>query len=204
VGAIRQIGEAAGEIGAVVATGYLAYQTAQNLVQDQEDYVTPATDVPGSTVHGDPLPTQQPTMTTLPLGDGIDQPTLGATGITGGETVGITVNADPLLASKPVDHIYLTAHNNHEVYIVRDPATNQVIYVGRTSQGLETRERQHQNEAGREAWELEAVRSGLTLEQARNYEQELIIRYGLNNLQNKRNEIAPSKWPEHLREQDRQ
>ncbi|MEZ4707372.1 MAG: hypothetical protein R3A44_09215 [Caldilineaceae bacterium] len=91
-------------------------------------------------------------------------------------------------------------YSNHEVYIVRDPKTGAVeIYVGRTNQGLSSREKQHRKVSGRETWELELVKTGLTYDQARELEQELIMQYGLDNLENQRNEIAPSKWSDYLK-----
>ena len=84
---------------------------------------------------------------------------------------------------------------------MRDPKTGAVeVYVGRTNQGLSSRENQHRKVPGRENWRLERVETGLTYDQARELEQELIIQYGLDNLENRRNEIAPSKWSDRLKD----
>ncbi|MCB9148607.1 MAG: hypothetical protein H6641_07585 [Caldilineaceae bacterium] len=140
-----------------------------------------------------PLPDNQPTVLGTPL-EGHDSWTYVTepTDAPGSQATGF-----PLVQQQVGDNV---VYSNHEVYIVRDPKTGAVeIYVGRTNQGLSSREKQHRKVSGRETWELELVKTGLTYDQARELEQELIMQYGLDNLENQRNEIARSKWSDYLK-----
>lgn len=139
-----------------VAAGYLIGQAAHDLVQDIGGYVTPDTGPAGSTVHADPLPVTSSASTSFPLADGGPQTSIPAS--TGVFNNTLNVLADPLPEVDPTGYIY-TSQNDHEVYVVRNPTTGQVvIYVGRTSQGLAAREKQHRDTLGRQGWELESVR----------------------------------------------
>jgi RHS repeat-associated protein len=101
---IRRLGEAAGQLAAAAATGYLVYRTAQNLNQDQEDYVTPDTGPAGSTVHADPLPVSSSASTSFPLTDGGPETAIPPS--TAADHDRLDVLADPLPGVEPTGHIY--------------------------------------------------------------------------------------------------
>ena len=141
-----------------------------------------------------PLPDNQPTVLGTPLEGHDSWPYVTEPA----DAPGSQATGFPLVQQQVGDNV---VYNDHEVYIVRDPKTGAVeVYVGRTNQGLSSRENQHRKVPGRENWRLERVETGLTYDQARELEQELIIQYGLDNLENRRNEIAPSKWSDRLKD----
>ena len=88
---------------------------------------------------------------------------------------------------------------NYKVYVVKDSNTGEVIYVGRTKRSLPTRQTEHRSQSGRETWVLEARSTGLSEYESRYWEQTFIDKYKLENLINKRREVALKKWPEFLR-----
>ncbi|MEZ2335664.1 hypothetical protein [Mucilaginibacter sp. RCC_168] len=84
------------------------------------------------------------------------------------------------------------------VYRGLDPITQEVKYVGITARDFAVREAEHKAAigTGRELLDYEVVEgaTGLSRRGARILEQKLINDYGLDNLLNKINSIAPSKW----------
>ena len=119
----------------------------------------------------------------------LDMPALEMPGIQ------VTGDYDSAGVGELMGNNVLTAHEVYEVY---GPDGN-VIYVGRTSRGIDQRAAEHRRTPGREDWNPVPVAEGLTHNEARLVEQALINQYGLGNLDNKRNEIAEHKWPEELR-----
>ncbi len=87
--------------------------------------------------------------------------------------------------SKPPE---LTFDQN--VYIMRNAETLRVEYVGRTNDP-ERRQSEHNHDSSKQGLlPLQVVKTGLTKDQARVYEQSLIMAYGLEFLRNHRREIA--------------
>jgi hypothetical protein len=155
-------------------------------------------DNPPPLIESVPRQTLGTSSTSFPLADDGPETSIPAPSGVYNDTLIVTPGIEPV--QSPAGNVY-TSQSEHSVYTARNPVTGEMeVYVGRTSQGINTRERQHQRTPGREGWVLREVRSGLSLEQAKELEQELIIQYGLGNLENKRNEIAPNKWSERLRE----
>ena len=74
--------------------------------------------------------------------------------------------------------------------IMIDRSTNEVGYVGRTNDP-DRRQREHDRDPRKQNfYPLTVVQTGLTIEQARVYEQALISAFTLNNLRNARREIS--------------
>jgi hypothetical protein len=63
----------------------------------------------------------------------------------------------------------------HSTYVVKEDG--EVIYVGRTKRPLKKRQQEHRRIPGRENWNLEVDRTGLTKEQAHGREQVLFDTY---------------------------
>ena len=85
--------------------------------------------------------------------------------------------------------------DSHKVYVVKDPDTGEVIYVGRTKRDLGVRGKEHNREIGRENWKLELVKDDLSYDEARYWEQKLIDQYGgPEDLENKIRAVAPENW----------
>ncbi len=104
------------------------------------------------------------------------------------------------LAKKGLDQSLKSSSNKlHSVYELVD-ASDNVVYVGRTSQELLKREAQHHaSDVLKQGLKIRGVEgaSNLTLSQARVLEQNLILKYGGVNggqLLNKINSIAPKNW----------
>jgi len=70
------------------------------------------------------------------------------------------------------------------------------MYVGMTGRDPEVRWGEHAmgTDEAKAALNFETVASGLTEQEARILEQQLINKYGLDNLLNKINSIAPKFW----------
>ena len=86
--------------------------------------------------------------------------------------------------------------SGHSVYIIYKKGTDNVYYVGRTS-NFSARQRAHQKGSGakfpEEEYIMMVVATGLTLENARALEQTLITAFTLKELKNVINSIAESK-----------
>ncbi|TWI98619.1 RHS repeat-associated protein, partial [Mucilaginibacter frigoritolerans] len=86
---------------------------------------------------------------------------------------------------------------SHSVYQGLDAATGEVKYVGITSREVTTRWAEHIAAGGEKSllrFETVEGATGLTRQQARIWEQNLINSHGLDNLLNKINSIAPKNW----------
>ena len=83
----------------------------------------------------------------------------------------------------------------YSVYVVKDPVTKDVIYVGISRQNLSARQSQHRSEPGRGEWILQPVKRNLSRQAARYWEQKLIDQEGgIDNLENKIRAVAENKW----------
>jgi RHS repeat-associated protein len=83
----------------------------------------------------------------------------------------------------------------HIGYLGIDPATKRVAYVGRTERTVAIRGNEHIASGGAKATlDYAEVARFATKIEARIWEQKQILEYGLNNLLNMRNEIAPRNW----------
>jgi hypothetical protein len=109
--AVPQLGEAAGQVAVVAATGYLVHRTAQNLNQDHEGYVTPDTGPAGSTVHADPLPVTSSASTSFPLAD--DGPQTSIPPSTGVYNDTLNILADPLPGVEVGNNIVIANTQGH-------------------------------------------------------------------------------------------
>ena len=79
---------------------------------------------------------------------------------------------------------------DQNVYIMRNAETLRVEYVGRTNDPVR-RQSEHDRDSSKSGLlPLQVVKTGLTKDQARVYEQSLIMAYGLEFLRNHRREIA--------------
>ena len=81
---------------------------------------------------------------------------------------------------------------NHSVYVLRDPDDGLVKYVGRTNDPTR-RASEHKNDLGhpwRSNYEMTVLLTGLTMEEARIYEQIIISAYTRDYLENARREIS--------------
>lgn len=107
----RKLAEAAGELAAVATTGLLVAATAQNLAQDQESYVTPATNVPGSIVLQDPVAYSNGVQVTGTPLDSADLPTIPPPM----QPVGITTQqlVTPLPVQQAGSNIVTASHGHH-------------------------------------------------------------------------------------------
>ena len=87
------------------------------------------------------------------------------------------------------------APKNYSVYIGRDEATGKVLYVGMTGREPEIRWLEHlKSRTDRANLVFETIGNNLTKTEARILEQNTINKYGLQNLLNKINSIAPKFW----------
>jgi len=94
--------------------------------------------------------------------------------------------------------------NVHSVYKLVDDADN-VVYVGRTRQGVLNRYKQHLGDPKKQDWIHDVFptehATNLTLDGARVMEQQLINQYRLQKhggqFYNRINSISPSKWAKH-------
>ena len=82
---------------------------------------------------------------------------------------------------------------DQSVYVMRDKEDRRVRYVGRTNDPAR-RQREHAKDPNKQELDaLEVVITGLTVDEARLFEQLLISTYTLNNLDNARREISAGK-----------
>ena len=82
---------------------------------------------------------------------------------------------------------------DQSVYVMRDENDKRVRYVGRTNDPVR-RQKEHEKDPKKKELEpLEVVITGLTVDEARVFEQLLISTYTLNNLDNARREISAGK-----------
>ncbi len=82
---------------------------------------------------------------------------------------------------------------DQSVYIMRNAETLRVEYVGRTNDPAR-RQAEHSLDPSKSGLlPLQVVKTGLTKDEARVYEQSLIMAYGLEYLRNRRREIATKK-----------
>ena len=79
---------------------------------------------------------------------------------------------------------------DQSVYVMRDKATNEVRYVGRTNNPMRRQLEHAKDPKKADLLPLEVKFSGLTKSEARAMEQLLISAYSLGNLYNARREIA--------------
>ena len=87
-------------------------------------------------------------------------------------------------------------NDGYSVYEGRDPSTLETKYVGITKRDPKIRIGEHLNsKTPRAALQYDVKAYGLTKQEARVMEQLLINKYGLENLYNKINSIAPKFWP---------
>ena len=89
--------------------------------------------------------------------------------------------------TKPVPY---DKKRDQSVYVMRDSASNEVQYVGRTNNPDRRRKEHLRDPQKRNLNELEIVFAGLTKREAMLAEQLLISAYTLENLKNARREIA--------------
>ena len=86
-------------------------------------------------------------------------------------------------------------NDGYSVYEGRDPSTLETKYVGITKRDPKIRIGEHLNsKTPRAALQYNVKDYGLTKQEARVMEQLLINKYGLENLYNKINSIAPKFW----------
>ena len=86
-------------------------------------------------------------------------------------------------------------NGEYSVYEGVDPKTKEVKYIGITKRDPNIRFQEHLNsETPRAGLEYSVLKSGLSGRDARVMEQLLINKYGLDNLYNKINSIAPKFW----------
>jgi hypothetical protein len=115
----------------------------------------------------------------------------------GGTTIGVALGD----ATRQVGVLFSAATRgsdsdpaNYRVYVVRDPETGEPIYVGKTTQELRARQQQHNREKGVQ-WDLEAVKTGLTKNEAKYWEQKLFEQYGgKEKLVNRNRPVQEPKW----------
>jgi len=85
----------------------------------------------------------------------------------------------------------------HSVYVIVPAGTTDVVYVGRTS-NFAKRQYSHQLKPKAKypvgEYEMFVIATNLSLEQARAFEQLLILGYGINALDNIINSIAEKNW----------
>lgn len=90
---------------------------------------------------------------------------------------------------------------NYSVYQGVDPVTGEVKYVGITRRDPQVRFNEHlRSNSPRADLEYQLVNkysTGLSKTNAHIWEQNLINQYGLNNLYNQINSIAPKYWPQY-------
>ena len=87
---------------------------------------------------------------------------------------------------------------NYSVYEGSDPSTGVVKYVGITSRDPLVRFAEHlRSNSLRAGLMYKPLTNGLSQTNAHIWEQNLINQYGLNNLYNKINSIAPRYWPQY-------
>ena len=87
-------------------------------------------------------------------------------------------------------------NGEYSVYEGRDPSTLKTKYVGITKRDPNIRIREHlKSNTPRAGLQYEVIKYDLIKQEARVMEQLLINKYGLENLYNKINSIAPKFWP---------
>ena len=81
----------------------------------------------------------------------------------------------------------------HTVYVIARKGTYDVVYVGRTC-NFTKRQLAHQKRFPKTQYTMYAVKTGLSLRQARALEQSIITGYSIDTLKNMINSISPKKW----------
>jgi hypothetical protein len=90
--------------------------------------------------------------------------------------------------------IALNKLRGNTVYVIENKSTRKVEYVGRTC-NFAARQRAHQRKKfPKSTYNMYAVATGLTLREARVYEQCLICAFTIDVLKNSINSISPKKF----------
>ena len=93
------------------------------------------------------------------------------------------------------ENIVNDANNHYSVYVGTDPFTGDVKYVGMTGRELDARVKEHRaSKTNRSNLNYDYIQQGMSKIEARIYEQTTINQYGIQNLYNKINSIAPKYW----------
>ena len=129
----------------------------------------------------------------------------GKSALTGLATGGISGMAEGIVNARAAnenpwgrDSAIDSKSGNYSVYIGIDPSSGDVKYVGMTGRNPESRWAEHYTSGTvRSSLTFNTYASGLTKIEARILEQTLINQYGLENLYNRINSIAPNCWEQY-------